>query len=178
MLPTPRGPIHRDVKPSNVPVSTDHGSGPTLMNYHLNTRPPRPSAAVGGLPPGLDEVIFRGMAKRPEDRYAGAGELAAAARRALATARLSGQPAVIAAASAYVGPSHEADSFDERAAQSAWHIGPAQSSASPPPFVTPPPARAGEARLSRTALSRLLLSAAAVALLLATLLAGLLITGS
>lgn len=48
---------------------------------HLNEEPPSPSTA--GLPRLFDAVIAKGMAKDPADRYASAGELAAAARAAL-----------------------------------------------------------------------------------------------
>lgn len=48
---------------------------------HLTDRPPLPSAA--GLPPAFDAVIAQGMAKKPDERYSSAGELAAAAQQAL-----------------------------------------------------------------------------------------------
>lgn len=48
---------------------------------HLTDDPPRPSAT--GLPAAFDPVITTGMAKKPEERYGSAGELAAAAQRAL-----------------------------------------------------------------------------------------------
>lgn len=48
---------------------------------HLNEKPPRPSAT--GIPAAFDGVIAKGLAKKPAGRYGSAGELAAAARRAL-----------------------------------------------------------------------------------------------
>lgn len=53
-----------------------------LITSHLMEPPPRPSLAAPGLPPALDEVIARGMAKQPDDRFATAGELASAAAHA------------------------------------------------------------------------------------------------
>ncbi|MDT5219548.1 MAG: serine/threonine protein kinase, bacterial [Mycobacterium sp.] len=50
---------------------------------HLRTPPPRPSSTNPGLPPGLDSVIAKGMAKHPGDRYETAVELAQAAKSAL-----------------------------------------------------------------------------------------------
>ena len=55
----------------------------TLMYAHLNTDPQAPSAVRPGLPKKLDEVVLKGLAKDPDERYATCGELAAAARAAL-----------------------------------------------------------------------------------------------
>jgi WD40 repeat protein len=44
---------------------------------HLTTAPPRPSALVPDLPPAVDAVVARALAKRPEDRHPTAGALAA-----------------------------------------------------------------------------------------------------
>ncbi|WNG86439.1 serine/threonine-protein kinase [Mycobacterium sp. ITM-2016-00317] len=55
-----------------------------VIAAHLNNPPPRPSAQRPGLPAGLDEVVARGLAKRPQDRYPSAGEMARAAADAVA----------------------------------------------------------------------------------------------
>ena len=50
---------------------------------HLSEQPPRVSELRRELPPALDEVIATALAKDPDDRYATAGELVRAARKAL-----------------------------------------------------------------------------------------------
>ncbi|OBJ55270.1 hypothetical protein A9W94_20080 [Mycobacterium asiaticum] len=58
---------------------------PALVAAHLTSPPPRPTRHHPGIPVGFDEVIARGMAKEPEQRFRTAGDLAAAAQRALNT---------------------------------------------------------------------------------------------
>jgi serine/threonine kinase PknH len=58
-------------------------SAGVLVTAHMMDPIPQPSSARVGVPKSLDAVIARGMAKKPEDRYATAGELARAAHHAL-----------------------------------------------------------------------------------------------
>jgi beta-N-acetylhexosaminidase len=53
---------------------------------HLTNDPPAPSGLISPVPRGLDQVIARGMAKKPGHRYHSAGEFAEAARHALTAA--------------------------------------------------------------------------------------------
>ncbi|BBX95603.1 hypothetical protein MLAC_08970 [Mycobacterium lacus] len=58
-------------------------SASMLVTAHLMDPIPQPSAVRSGIPKAFDAVIARGMAKKPEDRYASAGDLALAAHEAL-----------------------------------------------------------------------------------------------
>ncbi|VBA40281.1 Serine/threonine-protein kinase PknH [Mycobacterium attenuatum] len=59
------------------------GNTEQVIAGHLSLPPPRPSALNACVPAGFDDVIARGMAKDPDDRYGSAGALGRAAKRAL-----------------------------------------------------------------------------------------------
>ncbi|WP_280304733.1 serine/threonine protein kinase [Nocardia neocaledoniensis] len=60
------------------------GNPVAVIQGHLQLPPPRASALRPDLPPALDAVIARGMAKRPAERFPTCAEFAAAAAKALA----------------------------------------------------------------------------------------------
>ncbi|RDI52957.1 serine/threonine-protein kinase [Nocardia mexicana] len=67
------------------PFEADHPA--VVMQGHLYDTPPSLSAIRPDLPPAVDRVLARAMAKRPQDRFGTCADFAAAARRALVERR-------------------------------------------------------------------------------------------
>jgi tRNA A-37 threonylcarbamoyl transferase component Bud32 len=63
------------------------GSDVAVIYAHLEESPPPPSRVRSALPPALDPVLDRGLAKEPDERWQTSGALVDAARSALATDR-------------------------------------------------------------------------------------------
>ena len=68
------------------------GSMEQVIAAHLSSPPPQPSAINPRVPAGFDDVIARGMAKDPDDRYGSPGALGRAAQRALGVTPWPGCP--------------------------------------------------------------------------------------
>ncbi len=113
-------------------------------NAHLHEPVPRPCEQRPGLPRGFDEVIARGMAKNPGERYATAGDLARAAHQALSTPDQH-------RAATMLKDSHESTLPNLGAEQMLSRLLPPQSAlaASNPPPRVGPPARSAPAALGR-----------------------------
>jgi CHASE2 domain-containing sensor protein/tRNA A-37 threonylcarbamoyl transferase component Bud32 len=65
-----------------------HETDAATIWAHMSAAPPAPSSLRPDLPPDLDTVIARGLAKDPADRFDSASELAYACARALGIAEL------------------------------------------------------------------------------------------
>jgi serine/threonine protein kinase len=79
------------------PVDTEEGK----LWAHFSEKPPQPGARVPELGKRFDAIVARALAKRPEDRFATAGELGAALLAAAGTtapARRRPRPGPVAAA--------------------------------------------------------------------------------
>jgi serine/threonine-protein kinase len=64
------------------------GTPMEIINQHLSRPPAPPSTHWSQIPPRLEEIILRCLAKKPDDRFASAEELG----RALETVRLGAEP--------------------------------------------------------------------------------------
>lgn len=105
-----------------------------LVSAHMMDPIPAPSQRRPDIPKAFDAVIARGMAKRPEDRYASAGDLALAAKQALSHPDQDRAATILRRS-------------QEAALPTAVNPDPRLSTAPPPPpyqpaFNTPPPSPA------------------------------------
>jgi hypothetical protein len=66
------------------------GSNEAVLVAHLEAAPPRVTADQPGLPPAIDRVVQRAMAKAKQDRFTSCRELVAAARGVLTPAPTAG----------------------------------------------------------------------------------------
>ena len=112
-----------------VPFEQEHEA--SIIYAHMTSPPPSARALVPDLPPGIDAVIARAMAKNPDERYPSAGDLGRAA-----IAAVSGEWATESERSVAVG----------RAAP-ATEVGPppaaAPAATAGPPSAVAPAAAAG-----------------------------------
>ncbi|MCF6388165.1 serine/threonine protein kinase [Mycobacterium sp. MBM] len=97
----------------------------TVITAHLMQPIPAPSRTRPGIPPAFDGVIARGMAKNPADRFASAGQLAAAATDALSVRDQSQAAHIVQRGEAATTPGPQ------------FHT-PPPFTATPPPFGAPP----------------------------------------
>jgi len=63
-----------------------------VLRAQADREPPRPRDLSPSLPQAVEEVLLRALAKRPEDRYQSAGQLAEALKLALAAEEEAGKP--------------------------------------------------------------------------------------
>jgi serine/threonine-protein kinase len=164
-----------------------------MIAAHLTQPPPQPSRLrPGSVPAAMDEVIARGMDKRPEDRYRSAGELALAANQALtdherdqaSTILRRGEQEEALQADAGAGR-HEAavspgDETMSAPVPSAGGDGGWRSPSGPPPSYRPaePPSFAKEPSFGSKRKLGFVLGAAALALIVAAGLIAYLVTRS
>ena len=130
-----------------------------LMHGHLALPPPRPTALAPWLPPAIDDVVARAMAKDPAERYPTCRALAEAAGRALAPAP---EPSTVPLAG-----SADRQRTDRLVAQVRTSQPAPPPVRRPPPergpgVVAPAPDRAGRARWALAAAAVVVVIAAAV----------------
>jgi serine/threonine protein kinase, bacterial len=150
-----------------------------LVAAHLMDPAPRPSQLrPGRVPAALDQVVARGMAKKPEERYCSAGDLAAAAHDALTAAEQHQATAILQHGAEATRPASVAEvtlpSAQGWAAASTAPPRPAP--ALPPDVVEPLDFARADVTSARRNRKRILVGAAALLLIAAVGVAGYLVT--
>ena len=135
---------------------------PTAEMYaHLSESPPQLTSRRPGLPPAVDSVLSRALAKAPGDRYTSCGQFAEALRDALGVqpyrsgpgARLAAarppaetvRPAALAGGEHAQAPGHPVRSYDQTPATPVGTVPPVVTPAAPPTVIpslvqeVPPP---------------------------------------
>jgi serine/threonine-protein kinase len=120
-----------------------------ILYAHMNEPPPRPSAVRPDVPPALDNVVLRALAKAPEQRWATCAAMVAAARAALAE-RPPQETAALAPPSLATAPlpqpTVEATPTVHPPSLATAHLPPSVQAPSPygPPPMGPPPPPGGQ----------------------------------
>jgi hypothetical protein len=107
----------------------------TVITAHLMQPVPRPSVQRPGIPAAFDQVIAKGMAKKPDDRFASAGDLAMAATDALTIRDQDQAETILQRGAAATMPGMAMGSAATMAAQPP----PPPFGATPTPGIPPPP---------------------------------------
>lgn len=119
-----------------------------VMSAHMFSAPPRPSIMRRGISRAFDDVVTRGMAKAPGDRYTSAGDLA----------RAAGAAAERAPSAAPVAPAAPPSTRQFSAA----HPTPAPYAPPPPPAQQRAARRFSQGQIALMATTLVLLTAAVV----------------
>lgn len=87
------------------------GDSPVAVAYqHVRADPVPPSQVVDGLPPAVDAIILKAMAKNPANRYQSAAEMGRDCERALAGSPVAATPVLDAPTMAMTSAPRAADS--------------------------------------------------------------------
>lgn len=87
------------------------GSVATIMHKALNTQPPRPSELSAAVPPLVDGVVARAMAKRPDQRFRSATEFSDALSNVLTARQSNAAPGRVDALAAIRSVGRRASAF-------------------------------------------------------------------
>jgi eukaryotic-like serine/threonine-protein kinase len=125
-----------------------------LVTMHMSAQPPAPSSIAPHIPAAVDRVILRALAKKPEQRYRSATELADAFCHAVAFG-VADPAASEQAADAIFGVVPPADAYQGEQAPVASDLptliqSPAGQSARSGPVILPPPIAGQPRRVMQT----------------------------